>query len=119
MPLFHEEEDFIAVHAGLNFERGHPQLDDPDVIWIRDWYRRIDYTWLGNRTILHGHTPLPQQEIEDLFANSDTRQVINLDCGAFAHNNKANGFGYLCALDWTNKQLYFQENIEFEPDFKS
>lgn len=112
LPFFHQEDDFIAVHAGLNFRYENPFHSEEDLIWIRDWYKNIDYNWLGERVVIHGHTPQTIQEIETQLAMLGEKRVLNIDAGAFMSQGKENGFGHLCAFDWTNKQLYFQENIE-------
>ncbi|WP_367391189.1 metallophosphoesterase family protein [Lewinella sp. LCG006] len=112
LPFFHQEDDFIAVHAGLNFRYESPFHSEEDLIWIRDWYKNIDYNWLGERVVIHGHTPQTIQEIETQLAMLGEKRVLNIDAGAFMSQGKENGFGHLCAFDWTNKQLYFQENIE-------
>lgn len=112
LPIFHHEDDFIAVHAGLNFRYEDPFHSEDDLMWIRDWYKNIDYKWLGERVIIHGHTPQTIQEIEKQLGELEEKRVINIDGGAFIAQQKGNGLGHLCAFDWTNKLLYFQENIE-------
>jgi serine/threonine protein phosphatase 1 len=112
LPFYQQEEDFIAVHAGLNFRYKDPFHSEEDLIWIRDWYRNIDYQWLGEKVIIHGHTPQTRQEIEKQLEELEEKRVINIDAGAFLSQHKGNGLGHLCAFDWTSKELYFQENIE-------
>ena len=112
LPFYHEDPNFIAVHAGLNFEDTNPLASKEHLIWIRNWYHNIDYKWLGDKVIIHGHTPLTIQEIEAQFSNYKNTQVLNIDCGVFMHEQKAHGLGYLCAFDFTNEKLYFQENLD-------
>ena len=112
LPLLHLANDYILVHAGLNFKHKNPLEDKYSLIWVRYWYDRINKDWLGNRIIIHGHTPQSKTETEEQFRNIKHQQVLNLDCGAFSSKNKAKGRGYLCAFDMTNEKLYFQENIE-------
>lgn len=112
LPFSHQEEDFIAVHAGLNFRYENPFHSEEDLMWIRDWYKNIDYQWLGDRVVIHGHTPQTREEIEKQFSELEEKRVLNIDAGAFLAEAKSNGLGFLCAFDWTNKELYFQENIE-------
>ncbi|WP_020535299.1 metallophosphoesterase family protein [Lewinella cohaerens] len=112
LPFYHEEDDFIAVHAGLDFSNENPFHSKENLIWIRDWYKNIDYQWLGQRVIIHGHTPQTRNEIEKQLEELDEKQVLNIDGGAFLAQQKENGLGHLCAFDWTNRKLYFQENIE-------
>jgi serine/threonine protein phosphatase 1 len=114
LPFYQQEEGFIAVHAGLNFRYKNPFYSEEDLMWIRDWYKNIDYSWLGDRVIIHGHTPQTRQEIEKQLEELDEKRVIDIDAGAFLAQQKENGLGHLCAFDWTNRLLYFQENIEEE-----
>ncbi len=113
LPFYHIEDHFIAVHAGLNFNTDNPLQSKEDLIWIRNWYQEIDYKWLKNKIIIHGHTPLTKQEIEAQFSNYKTTQVLNIDCGVFMHQGKIHGLGHLCAFDLTNERLYFQDNIDY------
>ena len=105
-----ECQDFIFVHAGLNFDLEDPLLDNKDLFWIRNWYKDIDYDWLGDRTIIHGHTPVSDLIIRKRVNNE--KQAIGIDNGCFADFNK--NMGQLCAFDLTNWELYFQKNIERE-----
>jgi serine/threonine protein phosphatase 1 len=112
LPYYHLEDDFIAVHAGLDFSQEDPLAEKKALLWIRDWYNNVNYDWLQERKIIHGHTPLTRQEIEEQFSGFDERQILNIDCGVYLSKSKIHGLGHLCAFDITNKRLYFQENIE-------
>ena len=105
-----ECQGFIFVHAGLNFDLEDPLLDNKDLFWIRNWYKDIDYNWLGDRTIIHGHTPVSDLIIRKRVNNE--KQAIGIDNGCFADFHK--NMGQLCAFDLTNWELYFQKNIERE-----
>lgn len=121
-----EVDNFIFVHAGLNFKgeeeeksnqssgflwRMHnPLKDQHAMMWIRYWYADIDWHWLRDRVIVHGHTPRSTDEIWDMYDELSTSQVIDIDNGCFARNHP--GMGQLCAFDATNLDLYFQQNIE-------
>jgi serine/threonine protein phosphatase 1 len=112
LPFYQSEKDFIAVHAGLNFRHEDPLHSKEELIWIREWYKNVNYQWLGDCIIIHGHTPQTREEIEQQFAELEEKKVLNIDAGAFLAEQKEHGLGYLCAFDWTNKELRFQENIE-------
>ncbi len=112
LPYYYQDESLIAVHAGLSFELENPLNDEHDLLWIRNWYHTIDYDWLSNRSIIHGHTPRTKSEIKDQFQCFDQRQVLNIDAGAFLSEQKEHGLGHLCAFDFTHQQLIYQENIE-------
>lgn len=126
LEYFIEVDEVIFVHAGLNFKGQEPEsgksagnflwklhnpLKDLDsMMWIRYWYNDIDWNWLRNRVIVHGHTPRSIDEIWDMYDDLANTQVIDIDNGCFARNQP--GMGQLCAFDVTNQDLYFQKNID-------
>jgi serine/threonine protein phosphatase 1 len=112
LPFYIMEDNFIAVHAGINFIFDNPLEHSEDILWIRDWYDKVNYDWLQKRKIIHGHTPQTRQEIEEQFKCLDETKILNIDCGVYSSASKIHGLGYLCAFDLTNRKLYFQENIE-------
>lgn len=56
LPYYHETEDFVFVHAGIN-----PNLEDwkntrkQDFIWIREPF--LNHKHDLDKTVIHGHTP--------------------------------------------------------------
>lgn len=110
LPYFRYTDQFIFVHAGLNMKLLEPLEDKHSMLWIRGWYERIDRQWLGNRIIVHGHTPMPKVKIEFSLKNLDRLPVINIDAGCVF--KEARGLGHLCAVELTAMKLYFQPNIE-------
>ncbi|MCF8245827.1 MAG: metallophosphoesterase [Saprospiraceae bacterium] len=104
-------DGYILVHAGLDFKLADPLIVTEEMRFIRDWYGDIDYDWLGSRCIVHGHTPVTVQQAETLLENIENHQVIDIDTGCFA-DNRIPGKGYLCAFDMTNRQLFFQNNMD-------
>ncbi|MDW3648614.1 MAG: metallophosphoesterase family protein [Bacteroidia bacterium] len=121
---FFEVDEYILVHAGLNFtgnsseEEGddflwrmhNPLSDLKSMMWIRWWYEDINWSWLKDRIIVHGHTPVDIDDIWDMVELLSEDQVLDIDNGCFAKYNA--GMGRLCAFDLVNRDLYFQENIE-------
>jgi serine/threonine protein phosphatase 1 len=109
MPIVLEVGDYILVHAGLNFNAKDPIKPVQQMIWIRDWYDKINYKWLGNRYIVHGHTP--QLTLETILQCEalDRERVLNLDCGCVFNRESYNT---LVAFELNSKRLYFQRNIE-------
>lgn len=105
LPFYHEVGDYILVHAGLNFLEADPLTDTESMMWMRNWYRWIDYKWLGDRIILHGHTPISLLEMIDQCENITTNQYVNLDGGCYKNR-------YLCAFDMTEKKLITQKCID-------
>lgn len=117
LSYYHIDNEFIIVHAGLNFENEDPFESKKDLLWIRDWHNSINKEWLGEKIIVHGHTMQSRQETESQFAQIKNAQVLNIDCGAVMSRGKSGGLGWLCGFDFTNQKLYFQENVELSNFF--
>ncbi len=119
-----EVDNYILVHAGLNFKGQttdaegegflwklyNPLKDRKSMLWIRWWYEDIDWNWLRDRTIIHGHTPIEKDEIEEMTTALKQDQVLDIDNGCFAKYR--NGLGQLCAFELGTGELYFQENLD-------
>ena len=114
LPYYQLVGKYILVHAGLNFEYGDPfdEVDKSELIWVRDWYKQLNKEWLGDRFVLHGHTPQTKMETTAQLRYLPRNRVLDLDCGAFMNKQKPRGYGYLAAFDMTNQELYFQENVD-------
>ncbi|KLU63101.1 hypothetical protein CEB3_c05210 [Peptococcaceae bacterium CEB3] len=55
LPLYHETEDYIFVHAGLNPDYPRPETSDRDtLLWIREDWLRCEYV---GKLVVFGHTP--------------------------------------------------------------
>ena len=104
----YETENVILVHAGLNMNDDDPLKDNHAKIWIYDWYDYIDYRWLDKRKIIHGHVIQSRYEIERGLDRLDAFPVLSIDNGCFI---KMQSYNHLCALDLTNRKLYFSKNI--------
>lgn len=72
LPLHHQTDDLIFVHAGLRMELPLEWQDPEDLIWIRDGFldSKINY----GKLIVHGHTALDHPQH---FGNR-----VDLDGGA-------------------------------------
>ena len=97
---------FIFVHAGLNFQTAFPFEDKHSMLWIRDF--EIDKQRLGNRFIIHGHTPKPMEFI----TKQQGKSAVNIDGGCVFKNNVA--LGNLIALNITEGKLIAVRNIDSE-----
>lgn len=102
---FIELDDYILVHAGFRFDDGEMFYNRNAMIWERNWYRKIDKTQLDGKIIVHGHTPQSVQDIKAMKHNMAINQYINIDAGCFRT-------GKMCALDLTNRELYFQDSLD-------
>ena len=110
MPLVVEVGDYILVHGGLNFKAKNPLTPSQQMVWIRDWYGKIDYKWLSNRYIIHGHTPQSVEETQHQYALLEQERVLNIDCGCVFNGKSLNS---LVCFELNSKQLYFQKNVEY------
>jgi len=102
LPYYHTWNDFILVHAGLNMHAKNPFRETQDMIWIRDWRKFYDPAWLGDRTVIHGHTPLQRVFLADQFSSSIN--VFCIDNGCFKEQK---GFGMLAVLDLGTLEIGF------------
>ena len=112
LPYYFEVDHHILVHAGLNFKETNPLTPSDHMIWIRNWYEEVNYSWLGRRKIVHGHTPTPAWNIKRLLEQFEENRYLNIDCGCFWDTQT--GAGQLCAYELTEGALYFQEKLEEE-----
>jgi serine/threonine protein phosphatase 1 len=106
LPLMHLLDDYLLVHAGLNFRMADPITESTtqDLLWARDY--RVDPSKLVGRTLVTGHTKVPLFEIKELLATSH----IKLDNGCYDKGEI--GYGALVCLDLDTRELLVQENIE-------
>ncbi len=58
LPLYHETEDYIFVHAGLKPGLPLASQQERDLLWIRDEF--IYSRWDFGKTVVFGHTPFAQ-----------------------------------------------------------
>ena len=117
LPYFIETDGYILVHGGLDFSIPDPLSNTREMCWLRnwDWYHQVRYDWLGERTILHGHTPMATHHIEDQFYMLEIGRCLDIDAGCvFAERRftDRDGMGSLCAFDMSNRELKFQEYVE-------
>ena len=110
MPLVLEVGNYILVHGGLNFNTHNPLYPTQQMIWLRDWYQKINYGWLGKRIIIHGHTPQSVQMTTLQLEFLEQDQVLNIDCGCVFNGDVLNT---LACFELNSRQLYFQKNVEY------
>lgn len=73
LPLVHEREDYLFVHAGLRPGIPLAEQSPADLLWIR--YDFIDSAADFGRTVVFGHTPLATPLIEANKIGVDTGAV--------------------------------------------
>lgn len=101
--------NFIFVHAGLNMTLENPFEDRHSLLWIRDWQSVYNKNWLGEKILIHGHTPAKYFQIEQQLNDPDL-QVWGIDSGVYLREE--DGYGKLCILELESKRILFQNNIE-------
>lgn len=94
-------EDYLLVHAGFNFAAPDPFKDTHAMLWIRNF--AIDKQILGNRKIIHGHTPIPAAKIAATIKDSSS-DIINIDGGCVY--NQLPLLGNLTALNLDTLELH-------------
>ncbi|MFK8161249.1 MAG: metallophosphoesterase family protein [Lewinella sp.] len=109
LPFYLETEGYLFIHAGIDTFKSNPLDDWESMLWARHWTKKINRKWLGDRIIVHGHTPTPYQEIQQSIHALKHLPVLNIDAGCFAV--ETSGMGFLCALELGSNALTFQENV--------
>ena len=102
-----EIQDYILVHAALNFTNDNLFEDKEAMLWERDI--KIDKQKLNGRIMVHGHTPEPFNIIMSQLNQPDI-SVIDID-GGCVYKGKP-GMGNLFALDFAGKKLISVDNID-------
>nr|WKN36601.1 metallophosphoesterase family protein [Tunicatimonas sp. TK19036] len=108
MAHYQEVDRYILVHAGLNLSIEDPFSDKDAMLWIRG-DQKLNKKWLGERIILHGHTPQIKRRLETGVKQIEKHPIVGLDCGCVYPRE---GMNYLCALELQSHRLVFQKNIE-------
>jgi len=106
--LFFEIDNYILVHAGINMTSEKPLEDIHSLLWLRDWERVFDANWLGERKIIHGHTPMTESDIKKQF--KENRKVLCIDNGSYMKSKDE--LGSICILNLDNMTLHFEKVID-------
>jgi serine/threonine protein phosphatase 1 len=103
-----ELDDFILVHAGLNFRNEDPFEDKDAMLWVRDY--DIKSSKINNRRIIHGHVPV-NLEFIDISIRTNNHKFIDLDNGCYMTGRS--GFGNLIALELNSMEYRVQYNLDY------
>ena len=106
LPLLHLLDDYVLVHAGLDFRTPAPITDSSPraLLWTRDF--RIDPAKLAGRTLVTGHNTVALFVIEAALTSCH----IPLDNCCFSRGEI--NYGALLALDLNQRQLLVMPNTE-------
>jgi serine/threonine protein phosphatase 1 len=109
MEYYREYKDMILVHAGLNLRAANPLTDYEAMLWIRNGDRRVNRDWLGERLVVHGHTPYPRRKIQKQAEGYAKHPLIGIDNGCVYQRH---GMNHLCALELDTMELVFEQNAD-------
>lgn len=104
LPNFILLDDFIIVHAALNFHLSNPFSDTEAMLWQRQCM--VERNKIGGRRLVSGHTAVTKEQLE---ASVETDRIM-IDNGCVF---KRAGLGSLAALELNSMCVSYQENIDF------
>lgn len=108
LKYYFELDDYILVHAGMNFRIKDPFEDTQSMIWTRSF--KVDFAKTGGRRIIHGHIPVDYSFIDLVIRNPKGYDFIALDNGVFVTDKP--GMGNLMAFNPDNNMLFAQTNMD-------
>ena len=108
LDYYYEVDDYLLIHAGLNFEIDNPLDDKYAMLWKREF--KIIPEKINHKKIIHGHVPISLDFIKHQIEKEDSL-YIDLDNGVYVKDTE--GMGNLCAFELGSKQLLVQGNIDF------
>ena len=104
LPFYLLLDDFVIVHAGLNFDTPSPFDDTSAMLWTRSPV--VDRQRIGGRRLICGHTPVSRTRLEASLNSSK----IMLDNGCVFGGRPETGS--LAALELGSMTVQYQENID-------
>ena len=104
-----ELEEYILVHAGMNFSLDHPFEDERSMMWTRKF--NVDYAKSHGKKIIHGHIPVDYSFMNLVVEHNENYDFIALDNGVFVTDKP--GLGNLTAFNPDTKQIVAQSNMDF------
>ena len=96
--FFVKSDDFILVHAGLNFKAEDPLLDKMSMMWLREYKDENNY--MNGRILIHGHTPKKRVFIH----SQEFKSPFNLDGGCVYKD--ISSMGSLFGLSFHERKLF-------------
>ncbi|HUX54166.1 MAG TPA: metallophosphoesterase family protein [Williamwhitmania sp.] len=106
MPILHQLGSSLwSVHGCIQFPIREEFLQH--YLWLRPW-ECVDSIPEGV-TVIHGHTPIPLEEVENQIALWG--RLINLDAGC-VYAEMREGLGNLVCLRLEDRHLFYTPNID-------
>ena len=87
----------------------NPFDEKESMLWERYWYMRINKAWLGDRIIIHGHTPMKAIDIKAHAALMHKTSYLGIDNGCVFDRE---GMRHLVAFEMNSRKLIFQECLD-------
>jgi serine/threonine protein phosphatase 1 len=107
LPYYVNLDEFVLVHAGLNFKNADPYEDKLSMLWLREY--EIKPEKIGFRRIIHGHMPVNLELITQTVKNKFYK-FIDLDNGIYIREKE--GYGNLVALELNSMEFVIQDNLD-------
>jgi len=104
LPLYILLDDFVLVHAGLNFDTKDPFDDTDAMLWTRSLF--VDRLRIGGRRLICGHTPVSRSQLEASLGSDK----IMLDNGCVFSGRIETG--NLAALELGGMTLFLHPNMD-------
>ncbi|MEN8224589.1 MAG: metallophosphoesterase family protein [Bacteroidota bacterium] len=108
LPRYINLDNYILVHAGLNFDDDDPFEDEYSMLWIRSFIPRPEM--IDGKTLIHGHVAISLEEIFLMRDKPEQFGHIDLDNGVYMAGRE--GYGNLVALELNSMELYSQYNLD-------
>jgi serine/threonine protein phosphatase 1 len=107
LKFFYIVDDYVIVHAGLNFSRRDPLEDTHAMLWSGSF--KAEPEKINNKTIIHGHVPVSLGFLQKVLHQPNCK-VIPLDNGCYLAGTE--GMGNLVALELGTRQLIIQPCVD-------
>ena len=108
LEYYYEMDDYILVHAGLNFQAENPFEDLHSMTRVRNF--KVDFNKTGGRRIIHGHIPVDYSFIDHVIHHQNNYDFIALDNGVFYTDQT--DMGNLMAFNPDTNELFAQTNLD-------
>lgn len=103
-----ELEEYILVHAGMNFDIKDPFEDTKSMMWTRHF--KVDYRRTHGKKIIHGHIPIDYTFMSTVIEENENYDFIALDNGVYETNEP--GMGNLMAFNPDTMEIIAQSNMD-------
>lgn len=107
LKYFYELDQYVLVHAGMNFQRRDPFDDLHAILWTKSFTPEPEK--IEDRVIIHGHVSVSLDFLKAILADPQ-RKYIPLDTGCYYPDKP--GMGKLVALELNSLELLIQPNVE-------